>query len=95
MNEAGGLFDCFRDSRICVFGTFCPCVLSAKVQAKIEDETFTCCHLLFMNHPFWNRQEIKIKMGVPLDYKTDCAAYIFCFPCAVCQDARIIQYAKL
>lgn len=89
MSYGGGLFGCFNDCAVCVYGFFCPFCLNAQNHATIRNETCSICHF-FNNIPeYWIRKHMHAKSGEPPDQNCrDCAEATFCFGCAICQDAR-------
>lgn len=85
------LFECFQDTATCAYGTFLPPCLAADTWAQLRNEKVSCCHLICINHPFWNRQMIRSKYGMEVNFVGDCIIYTFCCCCANCQDAREVR----
>lgn len=91
MSYAGGLFACFSDFNICIYGTFCSCCLNGQNHAKIRTEECTPCHVLAPTSEFWIRKELEKKNGETGNDTVDCLVSMFCMPCATCQDARDLK----
>ena len=86
-----GVLGCMSDCPICIYGIVCFGCLAAQNWADVREETCTCWHLTCIHSPFWTRQEIRKKRGMPTAYCADCLTYICCMPCAICQDARELK----
>jgi Cys-rich protein (TIGR01571 family) len=93
-----GLFDCFSDMAICgrfVLLGWC-WVPSGANWAGSQREECRCIHCIAQPVPCWTRANIRKLRGVrESHYVKDTALYIFCCPCAVCQDAREMKALQL
>ncbi|CAF1010493.1 unnamed protein product [Adineta steineri] len=101
MNQwSSGLFDCFNDCNICLYGYCCtPCLYGENAE-KIDGSSCcgSCCiwyllssvSLCCIAH-MGKRQALRNRFGLPEDCN-DCAATTFCIPCAVCQEARELKF---
>ena len=87
-----GVYSCFLDGASCFYGLFCPCCLNASNLAKVRKEHCTIFHCIFCVSPFWTRQLVKEKQGIPLSYDQDCVLTVVCTPCVICQDARELNW---
>ena len=87
-----GVYSCFLDGASCFYGLFCPCCLNASNLAKVRKEHCTIFHCIFCVSPFWTRQLVKEKQGIPLSYDQDCVLTVVCTPCIICQDARELNW---
>ena len=89
MSYGGGLFHCFSDCSVCIYGFFCSCCLNAQNHATIRNESCSICHVVNITSEYWIRKAMHSKAGEPTDQDCgDCIQANFCFACAVCQDAR-------
>ncbi|XP_058864809.1 cornifelin homolog A-like [Acipenser ruthenus] len=82
---SSGLYDCMKDIKICLCGTFCPCILACNVA-----EGFGECLLL----PCLSGTLMAIRTGMRERHHiagtvcNDWVAFTCCTPCALCQLAR-------
>lgn len=86
---------CFYDFVSCFYGFFCPCCLNASNLAAIRKENCTICHCLFCFSPFWVRQMVQEENNIKSSYCVDCVLTSFCYSCAICQDAREINWKRM
>jgi Cys-rich protein (TIGR01571 family) len=89
------LFSCWSHGKICCFTLCCPCVQAAYNKAEIDGRSCTCCDCLCMPGEYFTRSQIRSTYGLMGDKACDdvCATCL-CYLCAVCQDAREIEYQK-
>ncbi|CAF1201956.1 unnamed protein product [Rotaria sordida] len=74
-----GLFNCFDDCGICLYGYCCaPCLFGENAE-KIDG-----IHM-------GKREALRNRYGLEEDCN-DCLATTFCAPCAICQEARELKY---
>ncbi|CAF1302528.1 unnamed protein product [Adineta steineri] len=94
-----GLFDCFNDSSICLYGCFCTPCLYGKNAEKIDGSS--CCNsgCLWYLMSGWSlcclthmpkRKALRNRFDLQEDCN-DCVATTFCAPCAICQEARELK----
>lgn len=89
MSYGNGLFGCFSDCGVCIYGLFCPFCLNANNHASIRNEQCSICHCFNFISEYWIRKQMHQKAGEAPDKDCgDCIQANFCFSCAVCQDAR-------
>ena len=91
MSYANGVFGCFSDFPICIYGAFCPCCLNGKNHARLRSEECTACHVINCTSPYWIRKDLEKKNGESNSDVIDCLFVWFCAPCAICQDARDLK----
>ncbi|CAF4124369.1 unnamed protein product [Rotaria sordida] len=95
-----GLFDCFDDCGVCLYGYCCaPCLFGENAE-KIDGSNCcgSCClwyllaqcSLCCLIH-MGKRQALRNRYGLDEDCN-DCLATTFCAPCAICQEARELKY---
>lgn len=89
------LFSCFSDMKICCFGMWCPICLNALNWANIQNEKCSFWHCFYRTSSFWVRQHIKSRYAIEENYVGDCIITIFCYQCALCQDARELKNRAL
>lgn len=95
----GGLFDCFSDSRICLYGCCCtPCLFGENAE-KIDGSSCFNAGCLWYLMSGWGlcclthmgkRKALRDRFNLP-ENCNDCVATTFCAPCAVCQEARELK----
>ncbi|BBN10111.1 hypothetical protein MPTK1_5g01110 [Marchantia polymorpha subsp. ruderalis] len=95
-----------KDPITCAWGTFCPCVLFGRNVNRITDGQTSfmkgcltefamggclcwCCCLPFYAAPF--REQLRRKKNLPMDPYSDLHTHMFCHPCALCQEERILD----
>jgi hypothetical protein len=92
-----GLFDCLTDIGGCLTLTFCGWTLipSACIWADARAEDCRPCHCICGVPPIWHRRVIRDSNGIHTSqYCGDCCLYLFCCPCATCQDCREVKVLK-
>jgi hypothetical protein len=92
-----GLFDCMSDLGSCMAVLLCgwTCIPSACVWAKSRNESCTFWHCAAGPGHVWARANIrKWGGGSQTHYGKDCCAYLWCCPCATCQDMRELALLK-
>lgn len=82
------LCDCFSDMSVCCLTLWCPLIVQSQNFARSRDEECEFCHCCAYAHPLWTRTNIRRKKNQSAAMLKDYCTYCFCFPCAVCQDAR-------
>ncbi len=98
----GGLFDCFNDVGICIYGWCCPPCLYGENAEKIDGSSCcgqACawcllaeCSLCWLIH-MGKRESLRRRYGLQEDCN-DCLATAFCAACAICQEARELKYRE-
>ncbi|KAH6672498.1 PLAC8 family-domain-containing protein [Halenospora varia] len=100
------IFDCFKgEDNLCLKGTFCPCFVFGKTEARRRDPTLAgyerinndclfwvganCCHLSWVL-TFLKRSEIREEYKIKGDAVTDCLFSAFCQCCAIIQQEKEI-----
>ena len=86
-----GLFSCFDDLSLCLYGCVFPVILNSSNLSKIRNEHWIFCHLLFPVCPFWVRTMVQETKKIQRSVTSDCFVTTFCTPCAIIQDAREIR----
>ncbi|CAF1395598.1 unnamed protein product [Rotaria sp. Silwood1] len=98
-----GLFDCFNDCGICLYGYCCtPCLFGENAE-RIDGSSccgscclwyllsgFSLCCLIHMS----KRRALRNRFSLEEDCN-DCLATTFCAPCAICQEARELKYRSV
>jgi hypothetical protein len=88
------LFDCFSDCGIlckvwCCGWTMIP---GAENWAGSRRDPCTSCHCCCLAPSMWTRANIrKLRGDASADFCADCCVYVFCWSCALCQDARELK----
>ena len=96
MSYGDGLCGCFSDCGICLYGLFCCPCLNGQNHAKIRNEDCNICHVCNITSEYWIRKHMLSKSGESTDNDViDCLVANFCFPLAVCQDARGLKWNKM
>ena len=90
-----GLCGCCHDKKVCCKGFCCPCVLTCKTWAKLNDEVYGCKHCIHPISPFWVRQTIRRRKHMEEENCKDCCTFLFCCCCAVYQDAREVDLGTI
>lgn len=83
-----GLFDCLKDTKLCVRGIFCTPCMSADYLAQTRQEDCTVWHCLAPAHPMWLRANIRKMKNAQPSYFNDFVAGCCCMCCSVCQVGR-------
>ena len=85
------LLSCCGDLPLCLYGCCCPFILNSDNLAKVRNEYWTVCHLIYPVSPYWTRQFVKENRKMPHKPTEDCLVTFCCLPCAVIQDAKEIR----
>jgi Cys-rich protein (TIGR01571 family) len=99
-----GLFDCFDDTNICLYGLFCPCYLFGEnVKRTRSTITLSCpcflyaCDMMYCVCWYRHRQQ-RFNLRSYYELPSGCGDYptaVFCGPCALCQEARELNIRGL
>jgi hypothetical protein len=89
-----GLLNCRADCKVCLSVLFCGWtqIPSSCLWAKSRGEKCTFWHWVACTSPVWARANVRHMRGeVDKRYGRDCCTYVWCWPCALCQDLREIK----
>lgn len=79
------LTDCCDEPSFCFYFP-CVCCFLAKSKAMADGRPCTVFDLCCPQPPCAIRRQVKSKFGIPASGMGDCCAFVFCCPCASCQD---------
>eukprot|EP00999_Lentomonas_sp_LEN2_P001976 NODE_3144_length_449_cov_37.406832_g3094_i0.p1 GENE.NODE_3144_length_449_cov_37.406832_g3094_i0~~NODE_3144_length_449_cov_37.406832_g3094_i0.p1 ORF type:complete len:111 (-),score=16.19 NODE_3144_length_449_cov_37.406832_g3094_i0:35-367(-) len=86
-----GLFGCFSDMGICVWGWCCPICLVTDNSAGLDGNQ-NCCMCCYPGNSFKNRMQAHAKFHyVPESWCTACMTSCLCGPCSERQIARELK----
>jgi len=88
-----GLFGCFGNCCVCICTWFCPCYVAGKIAEKVGESCLLCglatlCPIADIVTRFIIRGKVREQKGIPGSALMDCLVVLFCFPCAICQEAQ-------
>uniref|UniRef100_W5M7B9 Cornifelin n=2 Tax=Lepisosteus oculatus TaxID=7918 RepID=W5M7B9_LEPOC len=86
-----GLTDCCADTKICLCGGFCPCVLACQL-AEQNGECF--CLPLLDGSMLALRTGMRARYNIQGSVCSDWVALSFCTACALCQMAREMKHQR-